>query len=130
MMRARSIRFRLTLWYAAVLSVGLGLFGVLIWLSLRHQLIADIDRELEGRVDRFERFFRTESAEGKVKLAGELEEFCQALPPPSYFRVKGSSGFSFAYPGAGPEAAAKFRTLQRQFTIDVEVFDLEAGAGT
>ena len=47
-MNPRSIRFRLTVWYALVLTAGLGLFGILIWVSLSHQLLGEIDRELEG----------------------------------------------------------------------------------
>lgn len=31
-MRTCSLRFRLTIWYAAVLAAGLGLFGSLVWL--------------------------------------------------------------------------------------------------
>ena len=52
-MRARSIRFRLTLWYATVLTAALALFGGLIWFSLRHRLISEIDRDLDGRAARF-----------------------------------------------------------------------------
>src|SRR5438445_5562583 len=63
----RSIRFRLTAWYAAVLTADLGLFGGLIWLALRQRLMGEIDRELAGRASRFERFFRSESA----KAAGD-----------------------------------------------------------
>jgi hypothetical protein len=54
-MRRRSIRFRLTVWYAAILTAGLALFGGLIWLSLRHRLIGEVDRDLEGRASRFEK---------------------------------------------------------------------------
>ena len=55
-MHSHSIRFRLTVWYAAVLTAGLALFGVLLWVSLRHQLLADIDEELDGRASRFESY--------------------------------------------------------------------------
>ncbi len=80
-MRTRSLRFRLTIWYTAVLTAGLALFGTLLWLSLRHQLNAGLDRDLDGRAARFESFFRSESAEAGVHVSEELEEFCQALPP-------------------------------------------------
>ena len=52
-----SIRFRMTVWYATVLTAGLGLFGGLIWLSLRSRLIGEVDRDLEGRAGRFEQSF-------------------------------------------------------------------------
>ena len=59
-LRGRSIRFRLTFWYAAVLTAGLALFGGLTWLLLRGQLMADLDRGLATRTAQFESFFRTE----------------------------------------------------------------------
>jgi two-component system, OmpR family, heavy metal sensor histidine kinase CusS len=127
-MPRRSIRFRLTVWYATVLTAGLGLFSGLIWLSLRHRLIGEIDRDLEGRASRFEQYFRTESAEGAaVQLGDELDEFCQALPPSSYVYLAGANGFVFRYPTAAPPVQS-FRMLRRQFTSGGEVFDLEMGA--
>ena len=127
-MRARSIRFRLTVWYTLVLTAALALFGGLTWLSLRHQLVGDVDRDLEGRASRLESYFRAESAEGEaVKLRDELEEFCQALPPSSYTYLAGANGFVFRYPAAEP-TASHFRMLRRQFASGGEVFDLEVGS--
>src|SRR6266851_5258743 len=105
-MPRRSIRFRLTVWYAVILTAGLALFGGLIWLSLRHRLMGEVDRDLEGRASRFEKYFRDESATASGnQLRDELEEFCQALPPSSYVYVSGASGFVFRYP---PEASVGF----------------------
>jgi len=127
-MHRRSIRFRLTVWYATVLTAGLCLFSGLIWLSLRHRLIGEIDRDLEGRASRFEQYFRTESAEGAgVQLRDELNEFCQALPPSSYVYLSGANGFVFRCPTT-PPAVANFRMLRRQFTSGGEIFDLEVGS--
>src|ERR1700721_1251390 len=98
-MRSRSIRFRLTLWYAAALTLGLGVFSGLIWLSLRQRLISELDRDLAGRSGRFEQYFRGESLEVQGdQLRDELNEFCQALPPASYVDLRGSDGFQFRYP--------------------------------
>src|SRR5580658_3803720 len=92
-MRTRSIRFRLTLWYAAALTLGLGLFSGLIWLSLRQRLISELDRDLAGRSARFEQYFRGESLEAEGdQLRDELDEFCQALPPGSSVHLRGSGG--------------------------------------
>ena len=127
-MTRRSIRFRLTVWYAAILTAGLGLFGTLIWLSLHHRLYSEIDSDLEGRASRFEKYFRSESAEvGGAQLRDELEEFCQALPPPSYIYLSGASGFVFRYPAGAPAPAAQFRFLRRQFTFKGELLDLDVG---
>ena len=128
-MRRRSIRFRLTAWYAAVLTAGLGLFGGLIWLALRQRLIGEIDRDLEGRAGRFERYFRTESAKAAGdQLRDELEEFSQALPPASYIDLRGASGFVFRYPDNAASPTVNFRIRRRQFTSNAQLFDLEIGA--
>ena len=128
-MGSRSIRFRLTLWYAAALTLGLGLFSGLIWLSLRQRLIAELDRDLAGRSSRFEQYFRGESLEVQGdQLRDELDEFCQALPPASSVDLRGSGGFQFHYPAAAPLQSADLRTLQRRFAAGGQEFDLEVGA--
>ena len=62
MRRSRSIQFRLTVWYACVLAGALGLFSALIWLSLRQQLVNDLDRELAASAARFQAYFLREAA--------------------------------------------------------------------
>ena len=126
-MRTGSLRFRLTIWYTAVLTAGLALFGTLLWLSLRHELNAELDRDLSGRASRFEKFFRSESAEPGTHVSEELEEFCQALPPGSYINVRGSRGFTFRYPAASP-APPGLRVLERKFNVDGETLALEVAA--
>jgi signal transduction histidine kinase len=128
-MRTRSIRFRLTIWYGVVLTAGMGLFGALVWLSLRHQLIGDFNRDLEGRASRFETYFRSELVHSPPgQLQDELEEFCQALPPASYIDLHGANGLAFRYPAAAPAEDARFSVLRREFVVDGEVFKLEVGA--
>jgi signal transduction histidine kinase len=116
----RSIRFRLTAWYAVILTLGFVSFGGLIWLSLRHRLLDEIDQDLAGRASRFEKYFRAESVEttSDKQLRDELDEFCQALPPLSYIDLRGPS-FSFHYSAASSD----FRRLRRTF----DTFDLEVG---
>src|SRR5258708_201031 len=122
MLRRRSIRFRLTVWYAAVLTAGLALFSGLLWVSLRHRLLADIDRELAGRASRLEFFIRNEATEAGVDMADELEDFCQALPETSYVGLRGANGFSFHYPANATGVPARSRMLQRQFLLDGELY--------
>jgi len=45
-MKQRSLRFRLTAWYAAALLAGLGLFSGLVWLSLRARLMGEVEEDL------------------------------------------------------------------------------------
>jgi heavy metal sensor kinase len=128
-MRRRSIRFRLTVWYAVVLAAGLSLFSALIWLSLRHRLMDEIDQDLAARAGQFERYFESESSSAaRGQLDDELEEFCQALPPSSYVELHGASGFTFQYPHGAPRPESNVRTLRREFTFNQEVFHLEIAA--
>jgi heavy metal sensor kinase len=129
MMAPKSIRFRLTVWYAVALALALGLFSGLIWLSLRQRLISELDRDLAGRSSRFEQYFRGESMEVQGdQLRDELDEFCQALPPASYVDLRGSGGFQFHYPDSAPPQAEGLRMLQRPFAEGGHEFDLEVGA--
>ena len=126
MLRGRSIRFRLTFWYAAVLTAGLALFGALTWLLLRDRLIAELDRGMEVRTAQFESFFRVESAEaaGDAQLRDELGEFCQAVPAASSIRLRGSDGFSFVCGSAALPGELRF--LRKQFTFDGVEFKMDA----
>ena len=125
-----SIRLRLTLWYAGALVLGLGLFGGLVWASLRQRLLAELDQDLAGRAGRFEQYFRGESAEvaDGNQLRDELDEFCQALPPESYVDLRGSNGFEFHYPAAPAGRASDLRMRQDRFSSGGQTFDLEVGA--
>ena len=128
-MHRRSLRFRLTVWYAVVLAAGLSLFSILIWVSLRHRLMQEIDQDLEGRAGRFERYFASESNEAAGdQLRDELQEFCQALPPASYVELHGANGFTFHYPLSPRDQETNVRTLRRQFTFHQERFDLDISA--
>jgi two-component system, OmpR family, heavy metal sensor histidine kinase CusS len=133
MMQRKSIRFRLTVWYAAVLTAGLGLFGGLLWLSLRHQLLADLDQDLEGRATRLEAYYRSEVAEKDMTprhLSIELSEFCQALPETSYVSLQGANGFTFHFPADAKAAPVASRMLQRQLLINGETLFFELGTPT
>ena len=109
----------------------------MVWLSLRHRLLSELDQDLAGRSSRFEQYFRGESAEveDNEQLRDELEEFCQALPPSSYVDLRGSNGFEFHYPDlvpqrpeSSPPRAADLRMSQRPFSSNGQSFDLEVGA--
>ncbi|HUA84297.1 MAG TPA: HAMP domain-containing sensor histidine kinase [Bryobacteraceae bacterium] len=128
-MRTRSIRFRLTVWYAAVLAAALVLFAALLWIALRHRLMGEIDEDLAGRAGRFERYFEYEAAKypGEPnEVKEELQEFSAALPPSSFIDLR-SRSFSFHYPDATPSPHARFRTTERQFVSGGETYHLEAG---
>jgi two-component system heavy metal sensor histidine kinase CusS len=124
-LRERSVRFRLTVWYALILAAALGLFSGLLWLSLRQRLLSEVDRDLSDRAARFQVYVTRESAEvAPENLKDEMEEFCQALPPSDYLELRGSKGFEFHFP-AVVSAAKQTRTLRREFRIEDESFELE-----
>jgi heavy metal sensor kinase len=133
-MPGRSIRFRLTVWYAAVLTAGLAVFGASIWWLMQHRLLAEMDDDLAGRATRFESYFRAESLESSsdAQLRDELNEFCMALPSDSYIAVRGASGFRFRYPETPypttPAPANGLRMIDRRFVSGGEDFDMEVGA--
>jgi two-component system heavy metal sensor histidine kinase CusS len=124
--RERSIRFRLTAWYALVLVAALGLFSGLLWLSLRQRLVSEVDRDLADRAARFQTYIAKEAAEiPQVDLVDELEEFCQALPPSDYLQLDGARGFEFHYPKRAPSRKENYRTLERRFSIGNDMFRLQ-----
>lgn len=126
-MRTRSIRFRLTVWYGFALAVALGLFGSVIWVTLRHQLYSEIDGALAGRAARFETYLTREAAEvsSAEQLSDELEEFSQGLPASDVVDLTGSLGFKFHFPPeTGPARLRRMRISERNFVADGETFHL------
>ena len=129
MPRDLSIRSRLTIWYALVLIAALGLFSGLIWLSLRQRLVSEVDRDLADRAARFQTYVTKAAAEiPPVDLKDEMEEFCQALPPSDYLELRGARGFEFHYPNQPGSGMPRARTVERQFSIANDVFQLRIGS--
>jgi signal transduction histidine kinase len=123
--RERSLRFRLTLWYALVLCAALTLLSGLIWISLRQRLLNEVDQNLSDSAARLEAYLAKESSENPpVDLIDELEEFCQALPPSDYVQLRGARGFALDYPDHAPPAQDR-RSLSRRFRVGAETFDLQ-----
>jgi two-component system heavy metal sensor histidine kinase CusS len=124
-MRARSLRFRLTAWYALVLLGALCLFSGLIWLSLRQRLLSEVDRDLADRAARFQTYVTKEAAElPPVDLRDEMEEFCQALPPSDFLELRSSGGFEFHYPDQASSGRMRSRSIKSEFRIGNETFQL------
>ncbi len=136
-MSRHSIRFRLTLWYSLALAIALGLFGALMWLSMRRQLYREIDSALATRAARFEAYVVHESAETSTadQLQDELEEFSQGLPASDIADLSGSQGFTFHFPPASrptlPATATRpMRSVERTFVADGETFRLRLSTST
>ena len=125
--KERSLRFRLTVWYALILAAALGLFSGLLWFSLRQRLLNEVDENLAGRAARFQTYVIKEAAEvPAAQLKDELEEFCQALPPSDDLELLDDSGFQFRHPRrTGFDSGGTTRTLVRQFAAGGNRFTLE-----
>ncbi len=127
-MRTRSIRFQLTVWYAVALAVALALFGSLVWLSMRHRLLSELDEQLQGGALRFEAYFRQEATEESgPDLIVEMEEFCQGLGPAWFVQLHGDHGFDFRYGQLTPGRPV-LRRIDHGFSMGPEKFRLEVGS--
>ena len=119
-----TIRVQLALWYAAVLSGALALFGGLTFFLLQHRLLSEIDRELEGTAARFQSYFLIEASRGSAThQRRELQEFCQALPPATIISLHGANGFTFRSPSKAASLTGA-RSVHHRFTFGDIPFDL------
>ena len=70
-----SIRVRLTVWYLAMLAVGLGVFGIGSWFAMRASAFDTIDEELEDRIRGIEKFMQLQiAALSPVEIRDEFRE--------------------------------------------------------
>ncbi len=130
-MNRRSIRFRLTVWYALVLLTMLALSGSALWFALRQSMIHELDEDLASRAGQLENYVAHETGEGlsAAQLRDELDEFSQALPRSSRLQLRGSQGFVFDYPPAGrPVRNDGVRSLHRSFVAGAQTFNLDLSA--
>ena len=66
----RSVRLRLTLWYVLLLAIILAAFSAGVYLTLRHNLYANLDDSIENRANVLSSIMRYE--EGQPTLAGRV----------------------------------------------------------
>jgi heavy metal sensor kinase len=95
----RSIRFRLTAWYAAILAATFAIVGIGVWLAIRQSIYETVDRDLHLRLrtlrDYLQRQGSHESVEDLVENA--------ALAPTTRFRISNSAGH-WLYQSPGTES--------------------------
>lgn len=109
------VRARLTVWYTAVLSLGLLLFSLTIWLVLRHLLYADLNTALTNQARGFEEYLHIEERDQFTDLIGEMDEFSRSMPQDHLLGVFDSAGeilysnnLAAAARFAGPPSTAGF----------------------
>ncbi len=129
-LNTRSIRFRLTVWYALILSAALCVFSGLIWTMMEQRLLRDIRRGLDDEAGRFEIFVQRELSEvPAVNLNDEIEEFCHALPSSSYLKLRPDGGGRlFLYPATELSPHPHYEILTKAMTIGNHGYTLEIGA--
>jgi hypothetical protein len=126
----RSIRFRLTVWYALILSAALCVFSGLIWIMMDQRLTRDVRHALDDEASRAEGFIQREAAEiPAVNLYDEIEEFCHALPSSSYLELRPpNGGVPFRYAAREVSEHPHYEVLIRTMTIRDQQYRLEIGA--
>lgn len=93
MISIRSVRFNLTLWYLAVLTSGMALFGTGTWLMLRHRLLANGGQELERQISAVELFLSREARGNDLPaVREEAREYSSGLPDGQGLRLWDSNG--------------------------------------
>ncbi len=89
----RSIRFRLTFWYSAILLAGLLLFSGGLWLAVRYELLSSTDKKLAQDVQGIGAVLEEEEGVGgPAQLREELAEYVRAAPGGALLRVRDDGG--------------------------------------
>ncbi len=104
MKRRRTISSQLTIWFSSVLFVSLVLFGVTMWFTLDHALVAGRTRTLERRADRLGDLLRSTESAPAAARANKFLAFADATGG-GLIQILHADG-TFALPS--PSAAESF----------------------
>ncbi len=92
-MRRLSIGVRLTLWYLTIFAVAQVVFGVGMWLILRHHLYDMVDDDLESQVEDLKSFFEAQKKNASIaKLHEEVDESYSIEHSGDYLEVYAETG--------------------------------------
>lgn len=107
-MRRRSIRFRLTIWYAAALAVTCAVTGIAMWWGIRDSIHDTVDRDLRTRMRAMQGFLATEKLDhGLGPLEEELIEEAAIAPAGIQYRIASADGrWIYRSPGTNSWAPA------------------------
>lgn len=87
-----SIRLRLTLWYSAVLLLGLAAFGAGMWFVLKQRLFAAVDATLQQRIQGLKTTLEVEAKLPASDLRQELIEFASEVPEGTLMQLHDEHG--------------------------------------
>ena len=107
------IRWRLTVWYASALLLGLAAFGLLTWFALEQRLLAGVDARLEERVNGLRTVLEIEAGlRDRPQLQVELAEFAREVPDGALMALWDPAGAPLLASTLLPQpAGAGFATL-------------------
>ncbi len=100
-MKRRSIRFRLTAWYAAILAGTLAVGGIGVWLAIRDSINDTVDKELRSRLHAMRDFIQHQTSDAEA-LADELTENAALAPAGTQFRIA-TAGGAWLYQSPGTQ---------------------------
>ena len=90
-MNRRSIRFRLTAWYAAILAVTFAAVAIGVWLTIRDSINDTVDKDLRSRLQTMRDFLERQTSDTEAPLE-ELIENAAIAPSGTQFRAAGGNG--------------------------------------
>ncbi len=97
----RSIRFRLTALYAAILAATFAVGGIGVWLAIRGSINDTVDKELRSRLRAMRDFIQQQASESDAPT-DELAENAALAPAGTRFRVATAS-HTWRYQSPGTE---------------------------
>ena len=129
-MRRFSIGVRLTLWYLAIFALAQAMFGVGMWLILRHNLYEMVDDDLQSQVEDLKTFFEAQKKTASIaKLHEEVDESYSIEHSGDYLEVYVETGqliyrsaFLQAHPSALLPPDQVQRPVVRSRSIDGHAF--------
>jgi heavy metal sensor kinase len=94
-MNRRSIRFRLSLWYALILSVTLIVFSASMWLALRASLLHAVDRSLREETGGLTSMIQEHGALPQNRINDEIHEHLALVKNVDLFQIADAQGTWF-----------------------------------
>ncbi len=92
-MKRLSIRLRLTLWYVVIFAAAQAIFGITLWLTLRHNRYDFMDQALQGQVEDLQRFLDSQKPHAsEAKMGEEITETSVLEHAGDYLQVCDETG--------------------------------------
>jgi heavy metal sensor kinase len=136
-LRRQSIGVRLTLWYTAILSLGLLLFSCTIWFSLRYSLNRDLAASLQKQTQELEQYLQIEDQDPAFQILTEVDEYSRSLGQDYPLEIFDANGKSvYASPAAkelgltfaGSEAGESLKLRGKRYLVRKNSIRLREGS--